>query len=70
MASSTMVKEYEDRRGFDKDARKLSGQGWQVVSVTERTQRPGCLRILLTGGLGALRGVKPHIVVAYSRPNE
>ncbi len=65
--TNTMVKEYEDTREFNRDAQKLSGQGWQVVSQTERTQRPGCLRILLTGGLAVVRPPKPHIVVTYTR---
>lgn len=68
MAATTMVREYEDRKAFDKAAQKLSHDGWQVVSVTERTQRSGCMRIILTGGIGAIAfHPKPTLVVTYSR---
>ena len=69
MAATTMVKEYDDRKAFDKAAQKLARDGWLVVSVTERTQRSGCMRILMLGGIGALVfKPKPTLVVTYSRP--
>ena len=64
MPIETKVKEYKDRAEFDKDAGKMSKDGWRVVSTTERTQRSGCVRILL---LGFLFPPKPHLVVTYQR---
>lgn len=64
---STMVREYRDRKEFERDANKLARDGWVVVSQSERTQRSGCGRILALGLFTLLFKPKPLIVVTYSR---
>ncbi len=62
------VKRYKKERAYRKDAAMLAGHGWTVVSVTSEQQRSGCLRIILTGGIGALIWKpKPDFVVTYER---
>jgi len=64
MSSSVQVKEYKGVEEFNKDATKMFKDGWEVQAQTERTQRSGCLRILM---LGFLFPPKPTIVVTYRR---
>ena len=67
MSSSVQVKEYKNVEEFNKDAQRVFKEGWEVQSQTERTQRPGCMRILLTGGMALVFPPKPTIVVTYRR---
>lgn len=60
----TMIREYGSRDEFNDDARKLAKQGWRVTSQSERTQRSGCMRLLL---IGLIFPPKPHVVVSYER---
>lgn len=64
---TTMVREYKDRKAFEKDANKLAKQGWAVVSQSEQTQRSGCGRLLMLGVFAAIWKPKPHIAVTYNR---
>lgn len=63
----TMVREYPSPESFNRDAARMAGDGWQVVSTIERRQRAGCMRLLLLWWLVLLRPPKPTIVVTYQR---
>lgn len=67
MSSSVKVEEYKGVEEFNKAAAKMFKDGWEVQTQTERTQRPGCMRILLTGGFALVFPPKPTIVVTYRR---
>lgn len=67
MAGNVVVREYRDRKAFEKDAQRLSRDGWTVQSSTERTQRSGCRRIVLLGPLALIFHPNAHIVVTYQR---
>jgi len=64
---TTMVREYDDRKAFEKDANKLARDGWSVVTQSERTQRSGCARLLMLGIFTPLFPPKPVLVVSYTR---
>ncbi len=62
------VKRYKKERAYRKDATRMAGEGWTVVSVTSEQQRSGCGRIIMLGGIGALIWKpKPDFVVTYER---
>ena len=62
------VKRYKQEKAYRKDASRMASKGWKVISVTSEQQRSGCLRIILTGGIGALIWKpKPDFVVTYER---
>lgn len=66
--TEALVREYKSADAYANDAKKLARDGWTVQAQTEATQRSGCLRIIMLGGIGALVfKPKPHIVVTYSR---
>jgi hypothetical protein len=67
MSANVTIREYRDRAEFDREAKKLARDGWEVQTMTERSQRSGCVRILLTGGLALVFPPKPHLVVTYRR---
>lgn len=67
MSANVTIREYKDAKEFDREARRMAKDGWEVQSQTERTQRPGCGRILLTGGFALVFPPKPTIVVTYRR---
>jgi hypothetical protein len=63
--SGIVVREYSDRDKFERDAQRLAAQGYRVVSVTDRQQRAGVVR-MATIGFGALIWKpKSHLVVTY-----
>jgi hypothetical protein len=76
----TLVREYKNSHEYNKDAQKLSKQGWTVVqstdqmkgrSTTAKTAIVGSA--LVTGGLLAPVGIfalthrKDHLVITYER---
>jgi hypothetical protein len=62
------VKRYKSDKTYRKDASMLTQQGWKVVSATSEQPRAGCLRIILTGGLGAIVWKpKPQTIVTYEK---
>jgi len=62
------VKRYKTDQAYRKDAERLAAQGWRVTNVVSEQPRAGCLRIILTGGLGAIVWKpKPQLVVTYER---
>lgn len=63
----TMVRVYKGSDDYQKEARKLARDGWEVVNTVERRPRAGCLRILLLWWLTLLRPPKPELVVTYRR---
>lgn len=69
MAPATIqVKRYGSPDEFQKDAQKLARQGWSVTAQSEETQRTGCMRFVMLGGVGALIfKPKPRLVVTYTR---
>lgn len=64
---STMVREYRDTGAMQKEANKLAGEGWNIVTQSEQTQRSGCGRILMLGPFALLFHPKPRIVVTYRK---
>ena len=65
---SVQVRRYRNDKQFQKDAKRLAGDGWQVISTTSETRRSGCARIIMLGGIGALVfRPKPQTVVTYSK---
>ncbi|MDI9549466.1 MAG: hypothetical protein QM346_17880 [Chloroflexota bacterium] len=68
MATNIIVKRYKSDSVYQRDAQKMRDQGYTVQSVTSEQPRSGCMRIILTGGLGALFWKpKPQLVVTYIR---
>lgn len=65
--NSVVVREYKNPRAYQRDARRYAERGYTVASTAERGQRPGLIRVVLTGGLALLFRPKPHIVVTYQR---
>ena len=62
------VKRYKTDQAYRKDAERLAAQGWRVTNVISEQPRAGCMRIILTGGLGAIVWKpKPQLVVTYER---
>ena len=63
-----VIKRYKNEREYQLDALEQSEQGYFVRAVTSEQPRSGCMRIILTGGLGALIWKpKPQLVVTYTR---
>lgn len=61
------VREYRSQGAFQRDAARAAGDGWTVQSVTDRPQRAGCLRILLTGGVALVWKPPSRVMVTYQR---
>lgn len=62
------VKRYKTDKAYRQDAARMATQGWRVTNVVSEQPRAGCLRIILTGGLGAIVWKpKPQLVVTYER---
>jgi len=63
-----VIKRYQNERQYQLDAIKQSEAGYFVRAVTSEQPRSGCMRIILTGGLGLLFWKpKPQFVVTYTR---
>lgn len=62
-----VVREYSSQDAFQADAIKLKARGYDVLSVNERSQNAGCLRIFTLGLLALVVRPKPHIVVTYQQ---
>ena len=61
------VKTYENAKEFDRDAKRMSKGGWQVVQVTNQQPRPGILwQDCSIGDTGVFKP-KPVLVVTYQR---
>jgi len=76
----TLVREYKNAHEYNKDAQKLSRQGWSVVQSTDQMKGRSATAktaivgsALLTGGLLAPVGIfalthrKDHLVITYER---
>ena len=63
----TKVREYGSQGAFQRDAGRMGRDGWAVQSVTDRPQRAGCLRILLTGGIALVWKPPSRVMVTYHR---
>ena len=61
------VKTYKNTKEFDRDAKRMSKGGWQVVQVTNQQPRPGIGRIFLLGIFAGVFKPKPVLVVTYQR---
>lgn len=62
-----VVREYVSQQAFQNDAVKLTARGYDVLSVNERSQNAGCLRIFTLGLLALVVRPAPHIVVTYQQ---
>ena len=60
-----IIREYRSTHEYQLDSAQLAPWGYRVRTVTESTQRSGCLRIVLIGFLALLWRPAPHIVVTY-----
>ncbi len=63
MAPNTVVKEYDDHKEYNKDARKMEKQGYGVLSVTERTDQRGFLKRRVP----FMKDVVYKLVVTYTK---
>jgi hypothetical protein len=62
------VKRYKSDKAYRRDASRMATGGWRVVNATSEQPRSGCMRIILTGGIGALIWKpKPQTIVTYER---
>lgn len=66
-SSSIKVKTYKNTRDFERDARKMERQGWEVQSVVNQQPRPGVGRIVMLGLFAGVFKPKPILVVTYKR---
>lgn len=61
-----VVKRYKDQKEYQKDAGKMTAQGYDIQSVVSEQPRSGCGRFVALGGIGALVfKPKPELVVTY-----
>ena len=60
-----VVREYDERWRFERDAVRLRGQGYVVISVIEQQQPAGCLRILTLGLYSLVVKPTPRLLVTY-----
>lgn len=63
----TFVRTYRSQSDFQSDAEVAAQHGWSVVSVTELSQRAGCMRILALGLFTLIWRPKSKILVTYTR---
>lgn len=61
------VREYGSRRELQRDADRAAEFGWRVVSVSELTQRPGCLRGCTLGLFALVFRPRSHLIATYER---
>jgi len=63
-----IIKRYKSDKEYQREAAQMMKQGYKVAQMTSERPRAGCLRIILTGGLGVfLWPPKPQLVVTYIR---
>lgn len=63
-----IIKRYTSDKEYGRDAAQMIKQGYKVANMVSERPRAGCLRIILTGGLGLLIWPpKPQLVVTYIR---
>lgn len=60
-----VVREYDERWRFERDAVRLRAQGYVVISVIEQQQPAGCLRILTLGLYSLVVKPDPRLLVTY-----
>ena len=66
--NETRVKNYKGTDEYAEDSQKMAREGWKVVSSSEQSQRTGCMRFVMLGGIGALVfKPKSHVLVTYER---
>ena len=63
--AEVVVHEYRDTPTYERYAQEMAELGWQVVDVTERQPRAGCLRIVTLGLWSLVFPPKPMLVVTY-----
>lgn len=61
------IVEYESQDDFQREATDAAQHGWRIVSVTELSQRSGCMRILTLGFFALLWKPKAHVLATYER---
>lgn len=67
MSKPIIIRRYRTDRDYENDASLMARQGYRVQSAAKESPRPGCLRIVLTGGLGLIFfRPKPVWVVTYT----
>ncbi len=61
-----MVRTYKDPKDYEKDVKKLSKDGWQIVNTVNHQPQSGFVRTM--SGFGLL-GSKPkaEMIVTYTR---
>ena len=64
--TETMVRTYKDPKDYEKDVKKLSKQGWQILNTLDHQPRAGFARTM--SGLGLL-GSRPkaEMVITFTR---
>ncbi len=62
-----VVREYTTHKAFEGDAATMTARGYSVLSVNEKSQNAGCLRILTLGLLSLVVRPESHIVVTYQK---
>ena len=66
--TKSIVREYKSREEMDRDVAEAGAVGWSVVSVSELSQRSGCIRIILLNLLALVWRPKSHFLVTFSHP--
>lgn len=61
------VREYRDRKAMDRDIEESAAHGWRVVTVTDLSQRSGCLRMVTLGFFALIWKPKSKLLVTYAR---
>lgn len=61
------VRSYKSAKEFNKDARRMARQGWEVQDVTNQQPRPGVGRVVMLGLFAAVFKPKPILIVTYRR---
>lgn len=65
--ADTIVREYKSREAFQRDAAKMSADGYAVQTVTDQQQRSGCMRIMTLGLFALVWKPKAKLLVTYHR---
>lgn len=63
----TFVREYKTMAAAQQDMNALGKSGYEVVSVSEKQQKVGCMRFALLGFFALIWKPKPHVLVTYRR---
>jgi hypothetical protein len=64
--SRSVVREYASRGAMDREIQEASAFGWRVASVSELSQRPGCLRGCTLGLFALVWRPRSHVMVTFN----